>query len=294
MNIEVASGKYVVAVSGGVDSVVLLDLLAGYPGLELVVAHFDHGIRADSAADRQFVGSLAQKYNLPFEFTEGKLGPKASEAQARSKRYEFLQNVRASHQADTILTAHHQDDVLETAIINMLRGTARRGLSSLRSTDNIKRPLLHFPKQVLLDYALAHNLQWHEDSTNQSTNYLRNYVRHRLLAQFDEAARQQLLDHIRRAQALNPHINELLAQQIEQQNAQGRLSRTWFINLPHVVAREVLAAWLRAASVQINRIQIEQLVTAAKTYRPGQQADVNKQLVLKVGRTHLALLERER
>src|SRR5487761_779794 len=132
MNIKLAPGKYVVAVSGGVDSVVLLHILAGIPNNELVVAHFDHGVRPDSVADRQFVQDLAVPLNFPFEFAEGKLGAKASEALARAKRYEFLRATQRKHQAAGIVTAHNQDDVLETAIINILRGTARRGLGSLR------------------------------------------------------------------------------------------------------------------------------------------------------------------
>ena len=103
------SNKYVVAVSGGVDSVVLLHMLAHRPDIELVVAHFDHGIRDYSVADAQFVKELADSYGLPFESRREKLGKQASEDLARSRRYAFLRSVADKHQAK-IMTAHHADD----------------------------------------------------------------------------------------------------------------------------------------------------------------------------------------
>src|SRR4051794_16456164 len=131
MKIYVGPGKYVVAVSGGVDSVGLLDLLRMDPGVKLTVSHFDHGIRDDSHLDRAHVQALARRYQLPFVYDKGALGPGASEAEARTARYQFLDNVKTKTGAHAIVTAHHQDDVLETAIINLLRGTGRKGLSSL-------------------------------------------------------------------------------------------------------------------------------------------------------------------
>ena len=86
MNIALEPGKYVVAVSGGVDSVTLLHLLRSDPKLKLIVAHFDHGIRPESVEDRRFVAELAKQYSLPFVYATGNLGPEASEAAARKAR----------------------------------------------------------------------------------------------------------------------------------------------------------------------------------------------------------------
>src|SRR4051794_19867846 len=116
-------GSYVVAVSGGVDSMALLHYLQTRPGIKLTVAHFDHGIRDDSPEDRKLAQEVAKSYKLPFVYHEGRLGGEASEATARAARYDFLNKVRRSSQAQAIITAHHQDDLLETAILNMLRGT---------------------------------------------------------------------------------------------------------------------------------------------------------------------------
>src|SRR4051812_31887046 len=115
MKVKVPRGKYILAVSGGVDSMVLLDLLARKPGIELVVAHFDHGIRPDSKKDEVLVRKAAASYGVAFEPGQGNLGPAASEATARQARYHFLDEVLTKHQALKIITAHHQDDAIETA-----------------------------------------------------------------------------------------------------------------------------------------------------------------------------------
>lgn len=290
MNLNVKPGKYIVAVSGGVDSMVLLDILQRMPGMDLVVAHFDHGIRPDSAEDRQLVEQVAANYDLPFVYATGRLGATASEATARTARYEFLEAERTKARAGAIITAHHQDDVLETAIINMLRGTGRKGLSSLGSNKEILRPLLGLNKQQLRDYATEHNLQWREDSTNQDTTYLRNYIRLNLLASMSAEDKQKLLSHVNTASLLNQDIDQLLQGQLQS----DVIDRQWFISLPHVVAREVMAGWLRNHSQTFDSKNIEKLVVSAKTLAPGKQASVTKKTNLIVSKDRLALQPTDR
>lgn len=285
--------KYIVAVSGGVDSVVLLDMLSQeQTGPGLLVAHFDHGIRPDSREDRLFVERLAQRYGLPFESAEGRLGAEASEAAARRARYDFLRAVQAKHGARLIVTAHHGDDLLETAVLNILRGTGRKGLSSLRSTDDIHRPLLNMSKSEIHDYARRRGLEWREDSTNQDRKYLRNYIRHELLTRLDETALHRLRLLIHEAHSRNAEIDQLLAELLAGQPAR-RLDRQWFIMLPHAVAREIMAAWLRQAGVaNFDRKLLERLVVAGKTYLPGKRVDVDRTWVVAVGKDDLALTQR--
>ena len=125
--ISLPAGRYVVAVSGGVDSMVLLDVVRQMPGVFVVVAHVDHGIRADSHKDRKLVASVCMSHNVQFEYTELHLGPGASEEMARTERYKFLRHIKERYTADAILTAHHSDDLTETALINLIRGTGWRG-----------------------------------------------------------------------------------------------------------------------------------------------------------------------
>lgn len=293
---KLPKGRYVVAVSGGVDSVVLLHLLHQQPQLELVVAHFNHGIREDSDEDEVLVAKLASQYNLPFVSERGQLGANTSEAVAREARYQFLDRVLHDQGAAAIVTAHHEDDMLETAIINVLRGTGRKGLSSLGSHEHLLRPLLHLSKDDIRAYAEKHQLEWREDSTNQDEKYLRNYVRHSILTKFTPAQREQLLAIIDKAKQLNESIDELLNKELHIAIVADKISRHWFIMLSHSVAREVLLSWFRhkSSGITIDRKTLEYLVQQAKTLSPGQRISVNKDWEIVVSKDGLALEPRDR
>ena len=167
----------IVAVSGGIDSVVLLDMLARSGGHNLVVAHFDHGMRDDSAADARFVELLAAKYGLEFVSQREDLSG-ASEAQARDRRYGFLFGEAHKRQAK-LATAHHLDDLVETIALNVNRGTRWRGLASMND-DRIWRPLVNRTKSELKDYAAENRLEWVEDETNSTDAYSRNRIRRKV------------------------------------------------------------------------------------------------------------------
>ncbi|CAN5655566.1 hypothetical protein BH23PAT1_BH23PAT1_4310 [soil metagenome] len=319
MKIELEPGTYVVAVSGGVDSMALLHMLWQQSQLSVisnpssveetdnrqqttdnsnrwrfVVAHFDHGIRKDSELDRKLVQHAASQHGLQFIYDEGKLGAAASEDTARQDRYKFLHKVRESASAKAIITAHHQDDVLETAILNILRGTGRRGLSSLKSTVIVKRPLLDFSKSEIINYALSKGLHWNEDPTNIDTNYLRNHIRHNIIPKLDKETAEKFLGIIKNARLQNENIDAHLANHLHMHPAIDRLDRLQFIMLPHNVASEVMAAWLRVHGVrQFDRKSIDRLVISAKTRRAGARIDVNKRLKLLLSAYSLALIEHD-
>lgn len=283
------------AVSGGVDSMSLLHKLSTMPDVELIVAHFDHGIRGDSVEDRKLVQSFAAKHNLAFTYKNGRLGKLVSEASARTARYGFLHETRQAYGAKAVITAHHQGDILETAIINILRGTYRRGLSSLGSTEGIQRPLLSVDKAAILAYARANNVQWREDSTNSDDRFLRNYVRHRLLPRFTDEQRQQLIDLVETMRRINRELEARLANVLHAQMTSAMIDRGWFIGLPHDVSREVLATWLRAHGItDFDKKAIERLVVGAKTGRPGTVHDAVQGWQLQLFRDKLALHRRER
>jgi tRNA(Ile)-lysidine synthase len=207
-----AKGKYVLAVSGGADSMVLLDLMthaSGSRGYELTVAHFDHGLRPDSAQDRRLVERAAAGYGLAFEHHEAHLG-RASEAAARTARYRWLAGVKAGRGADAIVTAHHQDDLVETSLLNLARGTGRRGLAPLHG-GTVLRPLLAVTRRQLREYAGSRSLSWREDATNADTTNPRNYLRHRLLARAPAGWHAAYLANIEQLAALNNSINQSLA-----------------------------------------------------------------------------------
>lgn len=277
MNITLKPGTYVVAVSGGVDSMALLHTLTQCPGLNLIVAHFDHGIREDSHLDRKHVEQTAKQLKLPFVYHQGNLGPATSEAAARKARYDFLHGVKKASNAQGVITGHHQDDLLETALLNMLRGTGRRGLSSLRSTDGTMRPLLKYPKDHIKEYAHRHKLSWREDSTNSDTRYRRNFVRHKLLSQLTPGQRAQFIILLEQLSEINQQLDAELINMLHAQPSLTALDRDWYIGLPHDIAQEVLHHWLsRHGAPDLRRRRIEQLVVALKTAQPNTVHDVSK------------------
>lgn len=261
----------------------LLDMLAQQPGLSLVVAHFDHGIRPDSAKDQQLVAQAAQRYALPYIYEEGHLGPDASEAQARKARYDFLERARVQHDAQAIITAHHQDDLLETMLINLIRGTNRKGLSSLRSRGKLLRPLLKTGKGDVLRYAREHHIPWHEDSTNATDAYLRNRLRQTVLPRLTAAQRAQLLNINQRAIEVNEQLDQEVADLLQAITPGGKLNRSHFAQLPHIISREIMAAWLRAHNVSnLSAKQIERLVVTAKTAQPNTTHDIENRKIMKI------------
>lgn len=295
MRVSVGAGTYVVAVSGGVDSMVLLDLLRQRPGMKLVVAHYDHGMRADSAKDRKLVQAVAKKHGLSFVHEAGKLGAKTSEARARTARYGFLNRVKEASGAKAIITAHHEDDALETAILNLLRGSGRKGLTALKTTDELIRPLLSYSKERIRDYAENQALLWREDPSNCDTKYLRNYVRANILSKFPAGKRAQLIILLDQMRGINNELDNQLAAMLHVQPAVDKLDRAWFIQLPHSVAKELVHAWLIRHNIRnVNKKTIERLIVAMKTGKLGQKIDVDHKYILKISRNRLALAPIER
>ena len=246
---------YIVAVSGGVDSIALLDMLSHTTDHEIVVAHFDHGIREDSSEDAAFVGSLAHEYGFQFESLREELGSNASEEKARTRRYTFLRQVAKKYNG-RIVTAHHADDVIETIAINLHRGTGWRGLAVLDS--DILRPLLQLSKDDLIEYAKQRSLTWREDSTNGSDVYLRNRLRH-FTRQLTQDTKRELLA-LRSQQIEN---KRLIEQAIAELVGLGpEYSRYFFTHIPSKVAIECLRF---ISDGLLTRPQLERALLAIKT-----------------------------
>jgi tRNA(Ile)-lysidine synthase len=249
--------KYIVAVSGGIDSVVLLDILVKENKHDLVIAHFDHGIRPESDADARFAEGLAEKYDIPIELGIEQLGPKASEALARQRRYAFLRRVAKLHSAK-LVTAHHMDDMIETVAINLTRGTGWRGLAVF-GDSSIDRPLLAMTKRDMYDYALKHSLEWVEDETNSSDAYLRNRLRKKVNG--ISIDKKHELERLYRQQTQ-------LRDQIGKRTTSytGIRSRYFFIMLPESVALELLR---RITSGRLLSVQLTAVLLMIKTARAG-------------------------
>lgn len=274
----------VVAVSGGVDSVVLLDLLANsqFPtlNLRLIVAHFDHGIRDDSAQDARFVADLAHQYGMQFETKREQLGAGASEDVARKRRYAFLRSVAEKYDAP-IVTAHHMNDCAETIAINLLRGTGWRGVAVLAS-DDIVRPLLGRTKTEIIAYAKKHQLKWREDSTNASDAYLRNRLRPLLTD--DDLVRQ--LAALRSQQV---QLRDGIEDALDLLDLRAPFERYFFTMIDVSVAHECLR---RITHRALTRPQQQAALLAIATYRAGQKYEAGAGVTLCFSTRHFTLEDR--
>lgn len=282
-----ATERYVIAVSGGVDSMVLLDALVyersiagrrvgnGIVSSGLIVAHFDHGIRHDSAEDAAFVRAQARRYGLEYREKREELGSGASEERARRRRYLFLRETCRRYQA-RLVTAHHADDVVETIAINCVRGTGWRGLAVLAAQD-VQRPLLGITKAEIHAYASQHHLQWREDSTNMSDAYLRNRLRRTIQTSLtDDAGRQ--LAALRAAQVALAAEIDTTARQFA---GTPPYSRYFLSTCGDMVADEVLRMiFIHELGTSLEPPLRRRLLHAIKTARAGSRTSVTKGVFL--------------
>jgi tRNA(Ile)-lysidine synthase len=177
--------KLLLAVSGGIDSMVMTDLfLKG--GFEIGIAHCNFNLRgSESDADQDFISLYAEKNKI--EFHSAKFDTEAFardnrlsiQQAARQLRYAWFLELLETNGYDHLLTAHHADDNLETFLINLSRGTGLEGLTGIPAQNGkIVRPLLPFSRDEIEKYANENSIEWREDSSNASDKYLRNKIRH--------------------------------------------------------------------------------------------------------------------
>jgi len=194
------SRSLVVGVSGGADSVSLLDILIKLDW-KVLAAHFDHHIRAESTRDAQFVRHLSENYQVPFLHGEAEPGslmnkPGLSvEAAAREARYRFLFHQAQMHEAQAVVVAHTADDQVETVLLHLLRGSGLDGLAAMNArgvvdawskTIPLVRPMLDVWRSQVEAYCRKNHLQFVQDQTNQDVIYLRNRVRLELIPMMEQ------------------------------------------------------------------------------------------------------------
>jgi tRNA(Ile)-lysidine synthase len=178
-----------VALSGGLDSVVLLDLLLaqrGSRGWHVSAAHFDHRMRRESAADAGWVAELCRQRRVPLRLGRAGAAPRC-EAEAREMRYEFLHAARADLGAHWLATAHQADDQAETVLFRLLRGSGLAGLQGIpaQRPPHIVRPLLPFWRADIESYCASRGLEFLVDPSNLDVAITRNFLRHRLIPEIE-------------------------------------------------------------------------------------------------------------
>ncbi len=214
--------RVAVACSGGLDSIVLLHLIrfgAQELDLQVAAAHFDHGMRAGSGADAQWLRGLTRCWGVPLHLERAAEVPH-SEADARDLRYRFLEGLVRDERCDSVLTAHHADDQVETILFRILRGTGLDGLGGIPASRDpgILRPLLPFGRADLEDYARRCHLRSRRDPSNASLRFARNRLRHRVLPLLEDThpgARDALLRLARISKRTAEAMNVLIDLQLD-------------------------------------------------------------------------------
>lgn len=250
--------KVIVAVSGGVDSVVLLDLVSRLPKSlrpHVTVAHVDHQMREVSGDEVLFVKNLAARYAVSVEVYEWprETHPKSGlEQAARNIRYTFFKKLAQKLNSSTILTAHHKDDQVETVVMRFVRGNSLdelKGIAPLRQEQglDIVRPLLPYSKSDLISYAKERQLDWREDETNKASYFTRNRYRNTIIPQLKKE-NPAFEDHIIRfseeiksvIDLIAPFIEEKRKQVIELTDQKIIIDRALFLELDPFVQEKVL------------------------------------------------------
>ena len=216
-----------VAVSGGIDSIVLLDLLAQLREewkLTLSVLHINHTLRGKaSSADEQFVRLQCAAYTIPVYVltcaTQDIARRKTVSIQvaARDARYRFFSRQRKKIKADVVVTAHTADDVAETVLLNLFRGTGIDGLAGIpmrRQDVPAVRPLLFATRKEIVAYAAVRKLRHREDATNATDKYARNFVRHRIIAPAMKNLQPAVVEHIAAAAGIVRSASEVLDERV--------------------------------------------------------------------------------
>ena len=308
--------KKVLAISGGVDSMVLLYMFRNDP--DVVVAHFDHGTRPSSAEDAKFVEAAAKKYGLPFYLGRAKLGAKVSEEQARISRYEYLEKVAKGLDGE-IYTAHHADDLIESIAINLVRGTGWRGMTPFGNVL-VKRPFLDttllsseflnefinlqreltggapddeegsdlvvVDKIAILQSAANHSLHFRQDPTNSDGQYLRNRLREKLKF-LDNSKKIEFVKLYHETNNLRDEIDGIIADLLP---ANGIYFRHWFSRLDDDVAMEILRGALKKAGLSATRPQMLDFLKAIREYNPAKQFNLPNDRLIKFSK-HLFVLK---
>ncbi len=209
-----ATGRILVAVSGGVDSVVLAHLCKSAK-FNFAIAHCNFNLRNDeSDGDEEFVVDLADALNVDI-FTQSfdtisysKDARVSIQMAARELRYNWFQELRTTLHFDNILTAHHANDDLETFLINFIRGTGIEGLTGIKvENDKIIRPLMKFSRKEIKTFAQTNKIQWRDDSSNASGKYKRNKLRLEIIPKMEEINPQLLESFLKTQDHLKQSLN---------------------------------------------------------------------------------------
>jgi tRNA(Ile)-lysidine synthase len=258
--------RYLVGVSGGRDSVALLHCLTSLGYERLIVCHLDHRLRGRSSdADAKFVKAVAQKLKLQSEIGRTDVAALARrtkqsvETAGRNARYEFFARTARRRRCRTIFLGHHADDLVETFLLNLFRGTGPAGLGGIRRVARrqidgvqltIVRPFLGIARREIDAYLEAHRLKYRDDATNQTLGPLRNRIRHRIIPYVEKQLGRKVGAALWRAATISADEAELAETLVDPLSAtSSELGLAELRAQPRALQRRTIHLWLQARGV---------------------------------------------
>jgi tRNA(Ile)-lysidine synthase len=289
---------YLLAVSGGLDSMTLAHLLH-QSGISFSMAHCNFGLRGvESDGDETFVREMARRLDVKVYVRKFETKPYSkamgisTQMAARDLRYKWFEELLEQEGFAGLVVAHHADDQVETVLLNLLRGTGIEGMFGMSDTrDKVIRPLLPFRRSELEAFAWHEGYQWREDRTNQTSDYKRNFLRHQVvprLKEFDPSALPLLLYSIDRlkdsGRAFFYLYDAWLENNVRNEESLQYLKIESFRSAPG--KKSLLFYWLRAFG--FNYSQIEDIIISVERQEPG-KSFFSKDYILNLDREYLIL-----
>ncbi len=278
------SKPLIVSVSGGVDSMVLLDFLRRMD-LNIVVVHFNHQRRQQSDREAEMVKEYTDKYNLAYNYYKLNITSSDFQNRARILRHRHLEEVAKRLNTPYIFTAHHLDDLLETILINITRGSNLLGYAGMRLITQIGnfqyvKPLLYHSKDEIIDYATRNNVPYMEDDSNYTTEYLRN--RYRLtLVPIMKQENANLLTVIKQYnQQLIAAYDAIKNETLAYLEGKDNINIPQFKQLSQAVQDDVIAHLLESNKVNVNYRLVERIRKVLLSKKPNQTVSLSNQYQL--------------
>ena len=266
----------VIGVSAGPDSMCLLDLLQKKT-TKIVVCHINHNVRKESIEEEEYITKYCQDKNIILEKTTiNNYQENNFENEARKKRYMFYEEILKKYNSKTLLLAHHGDDLIETILMKISRGSNLEGYAGIKEISNVKnyqiiRPLLKYTKEDIINYNKSNNIKYYNDSSNQSTNYTRNRYRKYILPKLkdeNKLVHKKFIKFSEELDGASKFINKYVDNLLNKYYSNYVLDITYLINEEDYILKKVIYSVLyKVYKENINEINDQNITSIMKIIR---------------------------
>lgn len=290
-NIDIDNEKVVIAVSTGVDSMVLLDLMRNYTSAKIIVAHVNHGKRKESLEEEKFINKYCLDNSIPiyvYHIKKEEIKDGNFQEKARAIRYSFFKDIMKKEDAQILLLAHHLNDDIETMIFRLQRGSNLKGFAGINDSVKIEggiilRPLLKVLKKDIIEYAKENSIKYYEDSSNNTDDYSRNKIRHNdvdaIFKNIDDAANNfiEMKNNIKSASIIIDDYRDNLIKNIVNKEKNGYSFKIdEFLKIHKFIQKEIIFELLKGKELSTKQVnEIFKIIESKKANIETNIASVN-------------------